>query len=496
MTRTTRTTGAIALMLGLGLLPLGLLGGCDRRSDVGPVVASVIGTAPVAADPARGALGRPSQMLMASIAQGLVRLDASGQVEPGIAERWIVIDDGMSTIFRIGDVTWPDGRAVTARDVVQRLRRELAADSRNPLRPYLSAIDEVVEMTPEVIEVRMKTPRPDLLRLLARPELAIFRLGPPRGTGPMRLSAQRGGPGVLLEPVPGPAIDDDTPPPPRPEQTVRLIGERAAKAIMRFKTLQSDLVDGGTVGDWPLVAAAEIAPTAIRIDPAQGLFGLAFVERTGFLEEADHRALVAGALDRDAIVAGVRTGWTTTDRILPDTIDLVTPPNLPGWAIGTLDERRARGRSVVAQWELAHDSALSLKIALPDGPGATLLFGGIAQSLATIGIDAVRVAENADADLRLIDAIAPADNARWYLARACAPCGKQAATLIDAARTATSTAARGAAIAEADAALAADVAFIPLGAPLRWSLVTARLDLWQPNARAWHPLNHLRTDTK
>src|SRR3546814_17057330 len=67
-----------------------------------------IGTPPVLSDPARQALGRPSQMLMAGVARGLVRLDATGQVEPGIAERWIVIDDGMSYIFRIGDVTWPD----------------------------------------------------------------------------------------------------------------------------------------------------------------------------------------------------------------------------------------------------------------------------------------------------------------------------------------------------------------------------------------------------
>src|SRR3546814_6978006 len=57
---------------------------------------------------------------------------------------------------------------------------------------------------------------------------------------------------LLLEPLPGPVIDaDDPPPPPRPEQTVRLIGERAAKAILRFKALRSDMVDGGTFADWP-----------------------------------------------------------------------------------------------------------------------------------------------------------------------------------------------------------------------------------------------------
>src|SRR3546814_767518 len=124
---------------------------------------------------------------------------------------------------------------------------------------------------------------------------------------------------LLLEPLPGPVIDaDDPPPPPRPEQTVRLIGERAAKAILRFKALRSDMVDGGTFADWPLIGLAEIAPTAIRFDPAQGLFGLAIVERSGFLATAENRAVLAGALDREAIVALVRTGWPTTDRILPE----------------------------------------------------------------------------------------------------------------------------------------------------------------------------------
>ena len=51
-------------------------------------------------------------------------------------------------------------------------------------------------------------------------------------------------------------------------------------------------------------------------------------------------------------------------------------------------------------------------------------------------------------------------------------------------------------IAEADAAMNEDVAFIPLARPLRWSLVTTRLQQWQANARAWHPLNRLRDDTK
>jgi oligopeptide transport system substrate-binding protein len=50
-------------------------------------------------------------------------------------------------------------------------------------------------------------------------------------------------------------------------------------------------------------------------------------------------------------------------------------------------------------------------------------------------------------------------------------------------------------IAAADKAMNEDVAFIPLARPLRWSLVATRLGQWQPNTRAWHPLNRLRADT-
>ena len=54
---------------------------------------------------------------------------------------------------------------------------------------------------------------------------------------------------------------------------------------------------------------------------------------------------------------------------------------------------------------------------------------------------------------------------------------------------------RARAIAAADTAMAADVAFIPFARPFRWSLVALRLRQWQGNARAWHPLNRLRADT-
>jgi oligopeptide transport system substrate-binding protein len=467
--------------------------GCGRRADVGPVVVSAIGPAPHVAGAARDALSLPDRVLTDSLAQGLVRFDAGGQIEAGVAQRWIVTDGGMSYIFRLRNARWADGTTVHAEQVVALLRRQLGARADNPLRPYLSAIDRVVEMTPEVIEVELSRPRPDLLKLFAQPELALVRSASAGGTGPFRQTGTERD-GVRLTPAADPDRDPEADGP-TPEQDVRLIGERAARAVVRFVERGSDLVTGGTIGDWPIMQAARPAAVNIRLDPAAGLFGLAVVRRDGFLADAPNRAAVAQAIDRAALVAAVSGEWPVRETTLPEQLDSAAPPAPPVWAMLSPEQRAAAARGRVALWARANGTP-TLRLALPAGPGGTLLWAHLARDLYAIGVRPLRVAADApDADLRLIDSVTPYDSARWYLAEACRACSPEAAQAIEAARTADTLAARAQAIAAADQALTADIAFIPLSRPLRWSLVSLRLAQWQPNARAWHPLNRLRRDT-
>ncbi|MBX9731332.1 MAG: ABC transporter substrate-binding protein [Sphingomonas sp.] len=447
-------------------------------------------------DPARADPGGPSRLLLDSVAQGLVRLDAAGQIAPALAERWIVIDDGMSYIFRLREATWRDGSRVTAAQVVQRLRRQLAPRSRNTLRPYLTAIDEIVEMTPQVIEVRLKRPRPDLLKLFAQPELAVIDEQLDSGSGPFRIES-RGKISVLLRPAIDPvrAADDEVAAP-GPEQSVQVIGERASRAIVRFIERQSDLVTGGTFVDWPLIAAASVAPANFRIDPAAGLFGLAIVNRDGFLADAQNRVALAQAIDRDALVAAFAPGWAATTQILPDQLDSAAPPTVPAWASLTAVEQRNGARARVRRWKDTHNGPLTLRIALPKGSGSTILFGFIGAAFQSIGIETRRVGMTEAADLRLVDTVAPYDSARWYLAMACQLCGTAAQEALTNARDANSLAERAQNIAEADAAVDQDAAFIVIARPLRWSLVALRLRQWQGNSRAWHPLNALRDNSQ
>jgi peptide/nickel transport system substrate-binding protein len=468
------------------------LTGCDQRRDLGPVVVSVIGGAPQLAAPSRTPIGEPSRALLQATAQGLVRFDAAGQVEPGLAERWIVIDNGMSYIFRLRDAVWADGDTVTADAVVARLRAAIAVDSRNPLKSSLGAIDEIVVMTPEVIEVRLRSPRPELLKLFAQPELAIFDIRTMDGSGPFNI-ARRVGVSVTLSPTPGIDLPPETAADPR--ATVVLHGERAARAIVRFVRHESDMVTGGTYLDWPLLDQVQITPSNLRVEPVAGLFGLAIVEREGFLAEQENRAAIAMAINRDALVETLGQGWQAETAILPDQYESARPPYQPAWASASLADRRVTAAARVAAWRAANPDMQPLRLALPRGPGSNLLFARIAADLTTIGVQVERVADRADADLRMIDMVAPHDNARWFLLHACRLCSEVPTFALDAARDAPNMAERAARIAEADAAVTEDAAFIPLARPLRWSLVAQRLRQWTANPRGTHPLNHLRADT-
>ena len=166
---------------------------CSSAGDKQAITMTVIGTKLTLSDPNRGPISRESALMLGATAQGLVAFDADGQIEPALAERWIMTDDGLSVIFRIRRTKWSDGRPVTSADVAARLRSVMAPSSRNALRPLLSGVDRILGMTGQFIEIRLKAPQPDFLQILAQPELALFKTSPLLGSGPYRIHSMRNG---------------------------------------------------------------------------------------------------------------------------------------------------------------------------------------------------------------------------------------------------------------------------------------------------------------
>jgi oligopeptide transport system substrate-binding protein len=474
------------------------LGACGRTDDPNRIDVSVIGDAPRLADPDRNDLTIGQSILMRETAMGLVSLDATGQVEPALAESWIVSDDGLSIIFRIQRAKWPNGDEVTGDEVAASLKRAMAGNSDNRLKPLLTAIDAVVGMTGRVVEIRLKTPRPFLLQLLAQPELGIRRNG--TGAGPWRITGREGD-ALVLRPVaePGDIVVEETA---KDQRVVYLKGGRAALGIARFLQGESNIVLGGTFADWPTASIAGVNADRIHLDPVDGLFGLAIYPQSPFLKERGLRAALAMAIDREALVQAFGAPrWSTMQTLLPAQLDSGQPVSAADWTNSDLASRRVIARQRITAWKSARGALKPLRIALPKGPGARLLFVRIATDWQAIGVPAIAVSIGAkDADLRLIDEVAPNSSANWYLTRTGCEyglvCNPVADLALKEARAAPSLGQRSAAIARADAAYAEHMAYIPLAKPLRWSLVSPALPRFRDNPFTAHPFMEMRPATR
>lgn len=455
--------------------------------------AIVIGAEPALKDPSAGPLGAGDRVLAASVARGLVMFDAGGEIVPGLAERWNVSDDGLSYIFRLESGEWSDGRKITAKEVARLLRKQIGRSSRNPLKDALGAVTDIVAMTDRVIEIRLVAPRPQLLQILAQPEFAILRNG--EGTGPFRLRANDDGDGAIrlrreVQDARSGASHD---------QRIRLRGGSAASALASFTRGDVQLVTGGTADDLPYARAVKLPRNSLRFDPAIGLFGLVPARASGPLLDPDVRALLSAAIDRDALVGQLKVPGLTPRLSLLQPGLAGVPPVDPEWAGVPLAQRMPK---LVAQAKAKFPGPDRpvIRVGLPDGPGGKWLLARLIRDWGALGLQVERAAPGSPADLALIDEIAPSQNPAWFLRRfRCGEvpvCSDEADRLLDAARLAPLIVQRNALLTEASRLMTDRQLFIPLAAPVRWSLVSRSLPGFTENIFAVHPLWDLDRRTR
>lgn len=476
-----------------------MLTGCSDEGS-GTVTVSVVGTPADFTKPLENLPDPGSKLFLETTAQGLVAFDASGEILPALAQRWIVEDGGRSYIFRLRRAFWPDGSKVMAKDVGRLLMARIETLRRLDPDGPLDVVQDVVAMTGEVIDIRLAAPRPYLLQMLAQPQMAI--LSRDGGTGPYRREAR--GKALFLTPVERATNEsgDELPVPTWQTRIVR--AERAALAITRFQQGKAALVLGGRFSDLPLLVPAGVDRDDVRIDPVQGLLGLAVTGQDGksrkLLDDDGVRRAINMAIDRSQLpVIFPVGGWATTEQIVPGQLDLPVPPAAPDWAGLSMEDRWAQGQAVMKRWRSDNGDPTVLRVALPQGPGSTMLFGLVRRDLGMIGLAVERVGMEEEADLRLVDEVAAYDSALWYLGRiGCARkihCSAEADAALQAASLASSLEERMARVAQAEALMQAHNGFVTLGAPVRWSLVARRLTGFMASPRARHPLNHLFKST-
>lgn len=474
----------------LFLLISATLGSCTGAEDDGVVEIAYLGDAAslYSADPE---LSPGAALMRSAQRQGLVRFNERGETVPALAERWIVTDDGRSYIFRIREFDLPDGSRLTARAVAEELSRTVAGLDGTSLGLDLEKLVDIRAMTGRVIEIRLRSPMPGFLSLLAQPELGVaLREG---DAGPMRAEMADGT--AVLEAL-------------RPEErglseqsdwddlvsTVLIRPLAPRDAARAFAQGEVDVLLGGRLETLPLAITGALSRGTVRLDSAIGLYGLDVAKPEGFLASATNRGALAMAIDRPALAQQFNLGgWAGSNRIVA--------ANLPGddgtvterWQGVSLEQRQARAAAVVQRWRDANGTEPQLSVFLPRGPGSNYIFRALERDMAAIGVRLVRAPSSQDTDLRLRDRVARYPGARWFLnqfnCEISAPvCSPDADFLVQLSLDAANPAEEASYLSEAEQTLTATNLYIPLGSPIRWSQVRAGIEGFSENAYAFHPL--------
>jgi peptide/nickel transport system substrate-binding protein len=476
----------------IAAIALMTVSGCGKDSD-GVTRVAAIGPEPKLVETVAAPLTAGEALVRANMAQGLVRFDERGQVVPGLAERWNVSDDGLSYIFRLQTGEWPDGRKIKAEDVARILSRQLRPASTNPLRDTLGAVSKVVAMTDRVIEIQLSAPRPNLLQLLAQPEFGLVRASV--GTGPFgpptdeQLAAAKGEIDekalFITHRIRIPDAED-------PVERVQIKGGQAKALVAAFAKGELDLVLGGTVGDLPYAMRAKVPRGALRFDPVAGRFGRAPTKRSELLQDKEVRQLLSRAIDRPALVAGLNVdGLTPRATLLQAGLEGLGQPQQPPWMGQPMDERRS-GLAADASRLLGDRERPTLRLAMPEGPGGDFLLARLRYDWAPLGLKVERAPSAASADLVWIDEVAPSSSPAWFVRRfrcGVSPiCVDDAEPLLEGARAAPIADQRAALFLEAARMMDEAQLFLPVAAPVRWSLVSGRAPGFAENPFARHTL--------
>ena len=301
-----RTMG---LLVAGGFMAMALIGPASAKTGV--VLAITL--EPPHLDPTAGAPAAIDEVVYANLFEGLTRIDALGQVKPGLAERWVIEDDGLTYrfILRKG-VTFHDGASLDSSDVKFSFDRAVAEGSENAQKGLFSAIETIETPDPQTVVIKLKRKEGLFLwnlgwgdAVIVDPASAETNKTNPVGTGPYKLDNWTRGDSIRLV------------------RSSNYWGQKPAMDSVTFKIIadpsaQVTALLAGDVDAVPYIGAPE-SVAQFEADPrfvvtqgtTEGETILAMNERRPLLQDVRVRKAIQHAIDRQALIDGAMFGFGT-----------------------------------------------------------------------------------------------------------------------------------------------------------------------------------------
>jgi peptide/nickel transport system substrate-binding protein len=172
------------LAIGSGVAALALFGaGSAGAQDAAtpaaatPVAGGVINVGvqgdPTELDPALSNLAA-TELVADLVYEGLVRIGPDLVPQPALASSWEISDDGLTYTFALRDgVSFHNGRALAADDVVYSIERTMSPDTASPWAPYTARIASVVAPDDRTAVITLNARDASFLAALGRRGLVI-----------------------------------------------------------------------------------------------------------------------------------------------------------------------------------------------------------------------------------------------------------------------------------------------------------------------------------
>ena len=188
------TASALAMMVATGAM---------AKSDI----TLAMQLEPPHLDPTSAAAGAIDSVLYSNVFEGLTRFASDGSIIPGLAQSWMISDDGLTYTFKLAEgVTSHDGTTMDAEDVKFSLDRARAEDSANAQKALFASIADVEAVDASTVKITLSAPNGSLLFNLAwgdavivAPESIENIKQAPVGTGAFKFANWVQGDNITLE---------------------------------------------------------------------------------------------------------------------------------------------------------------------------------------------------------------------------------------------------------------------------------------------------------